>query len=198
MTDTGEVCHYLEVAAVPQGSSSSTYWASGGYFGANIDGTRTEIGTGRQNSKLMNALSERNAAEFNVRFPSSNPATISSFPTAAHFNPTQYNLETIYGGKTDWFLPSKDELNELNKWVNANNYPFEDALANYEPMGALLWSSSQADANNAYFQSFAGRLPGYQPANINLPFGFVDGNGATKNLNSLLNVPFRVRFIRAF
>ena len=48
-----------------------------------------------------------------------------------------------FGGYTDWYLPSKDELNQL--YINRT---YIGGLAgNY-------WSSSEVDANNAWAQNF--------------------------------------------
>lgn len=48
------------------------------------------------------------------------------------------------GGKTDWFLPSKDELNEL--------YKHRSALGGFSTN--TYWSSSETAANRAWYQSF--------------------------------------------
>ena len=45
-----------------------------------------------------------------------------------------------YNGFTDWYLPDKNEINELNK----NKGPLKYSLKNN------YWSSSQSDINNAY------------------------------------------------
>jgi len=58
------------------------------------------------------------------------------------------------GGKTDWFLPSKDELNLLNIVIAPNNvagiiHPDYDNDNVY-----YIWSSSQSGFNRAWVQSF--------------------------------------------
>ena len=194
MTDTGEVCHYLEVAAaLPTNIYNSVVWFQSAQD-KDVPGTGTAIGTGRKNSALMSAATERERVAASERWGYEVP--LNYFATAAYFAPTQNQLETIYGGKTDWFLPSKDELNELYKFTHAGN--FTGATANFEPTGCLLWSSSQTEANAdfVYFQSFAGRLPGDSVQNTNVPFGFVGQKG--KDAGTEWGISLKVRFIRAF
>ena len=49
-----------------------------------------------------------------------------------------------FGGFSDWFLPSKDELNEL--------FSNRVDVGGFEPLG--YWSSSEADLTDAWNQSF--------------------------------------------
>ena len=64
------------------------------------------------------------------------------------------------GGKTDWSLPSKDELNALCKWafndtVNAIcNTPIKLSLTNGGFEGSSYWSSSENATNGAWYQGF--------------------------------------------
>jgi len=54
----------------------------------------------------------------------------------------------INGGKTDWFLPSKDELNEMYKQKNLfTNFGTGNVSARY-------CSSSQYDYMDAWYQTF--------------------------------------------
>ncbi len=72
------------------------------------------------------------------------------------------------GGKTDWFLPSRDELNELCKYartqttgnslVKCNS---DGSLRNNSFAAGGYWSSSEDDAYNAWFQYFS--ILGNQP-----------------------------------
>jgi|GEM_PF-2435354 len=100
-------------AAVNFDITSSHAW---GYFFKDI-GTQTTIGTGRENTRLMLAAGTAPAAQACVDFRG--------------------------GGKNDWFLPSKDELNELYK---QRNY-FENTRLSF-------WSSSQGNEYNAWNQNF--------------------------------------------
>ena len=83
-----------------------------------VAGTKETIGAGAANTELIAAACGEGAAN-----------TVSDYDG---------------GGKTDWFLPSKDELNALHKQ--------RDILGGF---GAdNYWSSSQYDAVNAWNQYF--------------------------------------------
>jgi len=87
MADTGEMCHYLE-AAPNDMDGGMLDWTSPAYVRTIFNGTGTQIGTGRNNTALILAV--------DVDAPAAKACK-------------RYNN----GGKTDWFLPSKDELNML-------------------------------------------------------------------------------------
>jgi len=112
MVDTGEKAYYLEAA--PDNQEEYTSWASENYFGSNITGTKTPIGTGRNNTIMI--LSIDNSA----------PAARAC-------------VEYRGGGKDDWFLPSKDELNELYN----QRYCFDI-------WSGWFWSSSQTSIYTAW------------------------------------------------
>jgi len=100
-------------AAVNFDITSSHAW---GYFFNDI-GTQTAIGTGKENTRLMLTTGAAPAAQACVDFRG--------------------------GGKNDWFLPSKDELNELYKQRN-----------HFESTRLSFWSSSQGNEYNAWNQNF--------------------------------------------
>lgn len=52
----------------------------------------------------------------------------------------------VIGGKDDWFLPSKDELNALYDWFALHGRPAMEK--------APYWSSSENSANYAWYQLF--------------------------------------------
>jgi hypothetical protein len=94
MIDTGETCHYLEAAPIfdPNDGTKFIQWSSNEYVYTDVPGTKTEIGTGRKNTRIIFDLTNNPA----VNFPA-------AYYCAAYKN----------NGKNDWFLPSKDELLEL-------------------------------------------------------------------------------------
>jgi hypothetical protein len=86
MTDNSQLCHYLEAA--PADMAETLAWASSSYDSTDIPDTETAIGTGRKNTALI-------------------LATDANAPAA------KACMEYSGGSKIDWFLPSKEELNEL-------------------------------------------------------------------------------------
>ena len=126
MTDTNETCHYLEAA--PDNMSTELAWASEEHKSVFIDGTqKREIGTGRDNTGLILAEDAEAPAAKACRIYTSN-------------------------GKTDWFLPSHDELNQM--------YLSKALIGN---MGtSSYWSSSQSESYgiDAMVQEFSGGYRG--------------------------------------
>lgn len=127
--------------------SSMLYWAYQSYDG--YISTETGIGTGRANTiRIIRDLGANAPAAYAC---------------------TNYRN----GGFSDWFLPSKDELNELYKMRSYFNFPDTD--------DNWYWSSSQSDSDE--YAAWAQNL--------------LDGDGEqsyhTKNTSL-----YRVRPIRAF
>jgi hypothetical protein len=101
--------------------TTASAWASSGYTYTNISGTSTDIGTGRKNTALI-------------------LATDANAPAAKACKGYRG------GGKTDWFLPSKDELAAL--YVMRVLFGISDEW--------YYWSSSQGNTYDgiAWFQYF--------------------------------------------
>jgi len=119
MTDDNTTAHYLEAA--PARMATTLAWASSAFLPpdrggtgswTDIVGTATAIGTGRKNTALI-------------------LATDANAPAAKACN------DYSNGGKTDWFLPSRDELNEFP------GLPFAGITPGY-------WSSSQSSSSSTY------------------------------------------------
>jgi uncharacterized repeat protein (TIGR02543 family) len=106
MTDDNSTAYYLEVT--PSDIPERYKWASSNFI--DISGTAKEIGTGRNNTRLINIQAGLNAPAAQVCF--------------------EYN----YNGKSDWFLPSINELEQLYK----NKYFFSN-------LDGFYWSSTQDD-----------------------------------------------------
>ena len=131
-TDTysGKTHHYLEAVTVDLENEAAPppypylAWASNisgeiNYTIINIPGTLEGIGTGRKNTAIILATDANAPAALACR---------------------KYKG----GGKSDWFLPSKDELNEL-----CNQRSFFGIIGND------YWASSQYNDNNAWRQNFS-------------------------------------------
>ena len=148
MTDYGTF-HYLEAAPVDQGSIP---WASPSHYTTDITGTSSAVGAGRRNTALI--LAEDTAA------------------------PAASACRTYTGGgKNDWFLPSRYELNELFEYWDTNATGVKLNMQT----GKWYWTSTQDGlpiGQNARFQLFGGA-----------------GNSATGIKSSSSNP---VRAIRAF
>jgi hypothetical protein len=113
---TTYTAHYLEAAPVGSGQLA---WASSGFLTTNILGTASALGTGRKNTALILAT-DANA-------PAAKACKV---------------LTT--GGKTDWFLPSSDELDLLyNNRFHVGNL----GNANY-------YCSTQSGASSVAFLIF--------------------------------------------
>jgi hypothetical protein len=150
--DTGYVAgekHGL-IAAV-QDQSSGIRWYNGSY--TTTGATATTIGTGSANTDAI--IAAQGATE------TSYAAGVARAYTG--------------GGFTDWFLPSKDELNQMytNK-ATINTTASANGGSNFSTN--YYWSSTENDSGGAWGQHFV--------------YGF-QGNGFKDNTNS-------VRAVRAF
>jgi hypothetical protein len=131
MTDNNQLCHYLEAA--PADMDTELLWRSQGSNNINLT-AETSLGTGRKNTYLIVTT---------TGFYPEPILNIVISPAAQAF------YDYRHGGKSDWFLPSKDELNLL--YINrayVNNF-----LSNY------YWSSTGGEGIggvDAYSQNFLG------------------------------------------
>jgi hypothetical protein len=115
VTDGG--IHGLEAA--PSDQSTSQAWSNIDY--KSIGTTGTAIGTGSDNTYAIIGQDGHNGSAAQVC--------------------RDYNG----GGLTDWFLPSKDELNQL--------YLQKDTVGGFA--AGSYWSSSELDSNGAWVQTFS-------------------------------------------
>jgi hypothetical protein len=116
VTGTGSfTAHYLEAAPA---NMTTLAWASSGFTSRHIPGTETDIGTGKANTAII-------------------LATDANAPAA------KACADYRGGGKDDWFLPSRDELNEM--YI---------ACSHLGISSGYFWFSSQYNNLNAWFQNF--------------------------------------------
>ena len=133
-TAFGSNWHYLEAATTDQATSIT--WSS-----TNVDvtgATGTAIGTGKANTA----------------------AIIAAHPSDTASNNAAKAANVTIGGKSDWFLPNKDELTEMYK---ARSY--------LGISSGFYWSSQQGSINNAGCYIFlTGQEYGYgsknNPSNV--------------------------------
>jgi hypothetical protein len=114
---------YLEAA--PADIGSIFVWGTGGYATTSIPGTSTAIGSGAANTDVI-------------------------FNAAGTDAPAAYAChEYTYGGQSDWFLPSQDELNLM--YIN------QGSIGGFG--SGDYWSSSENSFVGAWRQRFS---DGYQ------------------------------------
>jgi hypothetical protein len=128
---------YLEAA--PAETEEKLNWLTND---VHVDGTKTELGTGKKNTQLI-------TADLSIGVPEA----------ALHC------IELEYGGINDWFLPSKDELNLMYvnlKRKNLGNFADElywsSSEAGYIMQyawagpgdGWRVWVQNFKDASQAY------------------------------------------------
>ena len=118
--EVSETCYYLEASPKSLGCQE---WSSTSAIGD----TGAEIGTGKQNTKII--------------------ATKLNRLSLLDWYAAQVCDNYTNNGFDDWFLPSKEELNQL--YINKN---YVGNLGTYE-----YWSSTQGGIKgNAWFQQFSG------------------------------------------
>jgi hypothetical protein len=120
----GVICHYLEAAPADLGTCQ---W---GGNNTNCGATRTDIGTGAANTAAL--------ATHDHGTPSSGSGLHIAARACAGYS---------YGGYSDWFLPSKDELALMYTNLKAQE------LGGFSDTD--YWSSSENDSNYAWKQNFA-------------------------------------------
>jgi hypothetical protein len=136
---TGGLCHYLEVAPAPTGSEPLIAWS--GNTTTSVT-TSDAIGAGYKNTLAMTSQS----------------STADKSGTASR--------AYAGGGKSDWYLPSKNELNQMCKWARGQAWTSNATVCdntgtlNSATYGAstaglvesVYWSSSETNATFAWFQ----------------------------------------------
>jgi hypothetical protein len=120
--------HGLIAALNDQTSAESIAWGCEGTY---ISGTGTAVGTGKTNTTAI--VAGCNATGLAARLCD------------------QLELN----GYSDWFLPSKDELNLMYQNLHAQG------LGNFSNF--LYWSSSEVDADNIWAQNFWDESPFFDP-----------------------------------
>jgi len=109
---------YLETAKSDQSTASA--W---GCVGTSIPGTQLAVGSGEANTSLI--VAGCSEASFAAKLCN----------------------DLVSGGQTDWFLPSRDELNLMYKNLHTNNQ------GNFNT-SSVYWSSTEHDFDYAWYFNF--------------------------------------------
>ena len=139
----GDGLRFLEAAPADVVIGGSDYTHIFGYYRTAPDGastlvgvTATDVGTGKTNTDALVAAME------DAAYTSS---TISTTTTTGDYAARLCTLHEA-GGYNDWFLPSKDELNQMH--LNLRGQGLGDFSTSY------YWSSSEDSADEAWQQYF--------------------------------------------
>ena len=128
-THQGGIVFYLDgngggLIAAPSDQPSATW----GCYGQSIGGTSSAVGTGAANTTaIVSGCSETAIA-------------------------ARICADLILGGYTDWFLPSKDELNLMYENIGQGNVLGLGNVGNFA--NYYYWSSTENATNSAWLQSF--------------------------------------------
>jgi hypothetical protein len=132
-SDCGSNCKYLEAAPadLKNGVEDGFEWCSD--TESELDVSETGIGTGMANTTTAAAT-----------------CTSGAIQVAADY---------VNNGKTDWHLPSKDELNELCKYARLQTTGDTSVVCSKKGSGSgfsplSYWSSSEGSATDAWSQFF--------------------------------------------
>jgi uncharacterized protein YjbI with pentapeptide repeats len=128
---------YLEVANQTWYSSSEAIFRWCHPQVALVGASGVAIGTGRANSAAIRSVCTSNGGAYWIH---------------------QKNLAGGVGGKTDWHLPSLDELNQVCRY--ARQLPVDTAVCSGGTLragfiGASYWSSTERSTSYAWYQNFS-------------------------------------------
>ena len=167
-SDCNMTCRYLEAAPAPGGGDEARSWATN----ANSNQTTAVPAPGATATGIGSGMANTNAIQAQTGNVAASSAAV-------------YAYDYSNGGKTDWHLPSKDELNELCKYAKNQSQGTTATLC--AGTGVLrsgfsatdYWSSSESSNVSAAGQAF-----------YNVP-------GATQYVG-MKNLDVSVRPVRAF
>jgi hypothetical protein len=156
---TGGLCHYLEAA--PSGSTSGTFkYASTGLDNSDVSGITND--TNYDNSSSAIGLGYKNSLTLVAQ---GNDSTSAAGIARAYQG----------GSKSDWYLPSFSELNQMCKWARGVAWTSDATICSGGTLnigtgpglGAagfeanFYWSSSERESSNGWGIYFNGPTPDY-------------------------------------
>ena len=189
-SDCGTACKYLEAATSDQ--STITFWATTAAF-CYAAGSDSGTSNCQENSIYSNTASQAasraaatpigmgmaNTNQIHARLTTAGGAATNTYAAGLAF-------AFANNGKTDWYLPSKDEVNQMCKWQRGVAWTSDATVCTGGTLNSgrgasgfstgSYWSSSELGRDNALSQSF----------------NFGTRNDDTKNSSN------RVRPVRAF
>jgi len=156
---TGGLCHYLEAA--PSNSTSGTFkYASTGLDSSDVSGITND--TNYDNSSSAIGLGYKNSL---------------ALVTQGNDNTSAAGIARSYqgGSKSDWYLPSFSELNQMCKWARGVAWTSDSTICSGGTLnigtgpglGAagfeanFYWSSSERESSNGWGIYFNGPTPDY-------------------------------------
>lgn len=177
---------YLEAANpgwIDGGDEPESQWLGHINGGFELTGTSDEIGAGEENTNIICSFvdglylkSDGTTTYYDYDWAGLAPGSAVTFTDGV----TDYNIsEMNYGDGTvaarvcsdysvvynnltfdDWFLPSKNELNQI--YINLK----KEGVEGFAPTNAYYWSSSEADGYNAWNQFFGFMGPDDGPQEV--------------------------------
>ena len=183
-------CHYLEVAPNNWSTSSDPIsgWVPSGINTCFASGSNSGTSDCMYNSIYTNTMgqtvSEQNSVK--IGYGATNTARIETLAGNSCPGAFDSTLATCYsgGGKSDWFIPSKNELNELCKYERGQSSVSEATVCSSS--GSLATGFTTSD----YYASSSEDGAGYGWCQL-----FSTGNQAGGNKYQAI---FYIRAIRAF
>ena len=189
-SDCGTACKYLEAA--PSDQSSGIVWATTAAFCYN-SGSTTETNNCQLNSiysgdstaqaasrTAATAIGKGMANTNQIYARVSNGGGVGGAATSTYAAGIAWAYSVAGNSKTDWHLPSKDELNQMCKWQRGVAWTSDATVCTGGTLNSgtgassfssgLYWSSSGSDANLAWYQLFNN---GGQGFNVKSGTGYV-------------------------
>ncbi len=144
-----------------------------------IVGTETAIGTGKSNTEKLVAFMDINGKAYSD----------SSGTSTAEYAAKKC-LDYSYGGYEDWFLPSLEELTQMQNNLNKNWLGSFDQYRDNRDNYYYYWSSSENNSSEAYTKAFSRESDGYS--------FFHDRHRSVEIETSSVTRYYQVRAVRAF
>ncbi len=131
--DENDVYNWSYLEAAPKDTEWQVEWADPSGYSVGVEAQDTSIGAGASNTVAIIEAHD-DIVELSEGYAAKKCDTLTVNNNSESFE--------------DWFLPSKDELNQM--YVNLQD--LDGSIGNFETW--QYWSSTESDAYNASYQSF--------------------------------------------